>query len=496
MPGIRDPASWKNVMEYLEDHHNGHFNHLFGHGVDEDGFREVRGKKFGILNSWVKGAPIRLASTRPVLELLNANLNDMSALERSALHKYWVQQSTIELNRRFLHLLDSYRDITVSLQKCHQELDLRCLLRAHIIGVTTTGLARNLDILRRVRAKAVVIEEAGEILEAHTLTALLPSVEHAILIGDHEQLRPQINNYEFQYDNPRGARFSLDISLFERLVHPQGEYPKLPHSSLEVQRRMHPSIAELVRSTLYPKLQDHESVFNHPEVCGMRKRLFWLDHSEKEDVSPSNPAQSFSKSNAWEVEMTAALVSHLVRQGVYSSEDIAILTPYLGQLQKLKKRLQSSFALVVGDRDAEELQAKGLEDDSGEEGIENNGNIQKTTLLNAVRIASVDNFQGEEAKVIVISLVRSNDEKKCGFLKTSNRINVLLSRARHGMYIIGNSDTARSVPMWDKVVTILEKNGNVGQILELCCPRHKETPIEVSKPDDFSIFSPEGGCNV
>lgn len=496
MPGLRDPASWKNVQAYLEDHHYDHFNQLFGHGVDEDGFREVRGKKFGILNSWVKGAPNRLASTRPVLELLNANLNDMSALERSALHKYWVHQSTIELNRRFLHLFDSYRDITVSLQKCHQELDLRCLLRAHIIGVTTTGLARNLDILRRVGAKVVVIEEAGEILEAHTLTALLPSVEHAILIGDHEQLRPQINNYEFQYDNPRGARFSLDISLFERLVHPQGEYPKLPHSSLEIQRRMHPSIAELIRSTLYPKLQDHESVFNHPEVCGMRKRLFWLDHSEKEDGSSSDPAQSFSKTNAWEVEMTAALVSHLVRQGVYSSEDIAVLTPYLGQLQKLRQRLRSSFALVVGDRDAEELQTKGLEDDSGEESIENNGNIQKTTLLNAVRIASVDNFQGEEAKVIVISLVRSNDERKCGFLKTSNRINVLLSRARDGMYIIGNTNTARSVPMWDKVVTILEKNGNVGQHLELCCPRHKETPIEVSKPDDFSIFSPEGGCNI
>lgn len=495
MPGLRDQGSWRNVKEYLEDHQNDHFNQLFGDGVDEDGFREVRGKKFSILNSWVKGAPKRVVTTRPVPELLNANLNGMSSLERTALHRYWVQQSTVELNRRFLHLLDSYSDITVSLKKCHQELDLRCLLRAHIIGVTTTGLARNLEILRRVGAKVVVVEEAGEILEAHTLTALLPSVEHAILIGDHEQLRPQINNYEFQYDNPRGAKFSLDISLFERLVHPQSGFLKLPYSSLEVQRRMHPSIAELVRSTLYPKLQDHESVFDHPEVCGMRKRLFWLDHDEKEDSSPSDPAQSFSKTNAWEVEMTAALVSHLVRQGVYRNEDIAVLTPYLGQLQKLKQRLRSSFALVVGDRDLEELQTKGLEDDSGEENMENEGNIQKTTLLNAVRIASVDNFQGEEAKVIVISLVRSNDERRCGFLKTSNRINVLLSRARHGMYIIGNTNTARSVPMWDKVITILEKGGNVGQNLQLCCPRHEETPIEVSKPDDFSIFSPEGGCN-
>lgn len=230
MPNLRDPASWSNVKQYLEDHYNDHFNQMFGQGVDEDGFREVHGKKFNILNSWIKGAPKRLASTRPVPELLNANLKGMSALERLALYKHWVQQSTMELNSRFLHLLDSYRDITVSLKKCHQELDLRCLLRAHIIGVTTTGLARNLDLLRRVGSKVVVIEEAGEILEAHTLTALLPSVEHAILIGDHEQLRPQINNYEFQYDNPRGAKFSLDISLFERLVHPQPGYLKLPYS--------------------------------------------------------------------------------------------------------------------------------------------------------------------------------------------------------------------------------------------------------------------------
>jgi len=495
MPGLRDPAHWSNIKEYLENHHYGHFKQLFGRGVDQDGFQEVRGRKFNILNSWVKGAPKRITSTRPIPELLGVILREMSGSERLALHRYWVQQNTMELTRRFLHVLDSYRHINASLKKCHQELDLRCLLRAHIIGVTTTGLARNLDILRRVRAKVVVFEEAGEVLEAHTLTALLPSVEHAILIGDHEQLRPQINNYEFQYDNPRGAKFSLDISLFERLVHPQSGYPRLPYSSLEVQRRMYPSIAELIRSTLYPKLQDHLSVSTYPEVDGIRKRLFWLDHNKREDASPSNTAQSFSKTNTWEVEMTAALVSHLVRQGIYRNEDIAVLTPYLGQLQKLKQRLRSSFAIVVGDRDLEDLEGKGLEGDGEEETTATQGNVRKTTLLNALRIASVDNFQGEEAKVIVISLVRSNDERKCGFLKTSNRINVLLSRARHGMYIIGNTDTARPVPMWDKVITMLEKEENIGNALALCCPRHKETEIKVSEPDDFSISSPEGGCN-
>ena len=193
--------------------------------------------------------------------------------------------------------------------------------------------------------------------------------------------------------------------------------------------------------------------------------------------------------------MVAALVSHLVRQGVYRNEDIAVLTPYLGQLQKIKQRLRSSFAIVVGDRDLEDLESKGLEDNNGEETRAITGKVSKTTLLNALRIATVDNFQGEEAKVVVISLVRSNDERRCGFLKTSNRINVLLSRARHGMYVIGNAHTARSIPMWDQVITILENDGNLGHTLALCCPRHKDTPIEVSEPDDFSVLSPEGGCN-
>ena len=495
LPRLRDPARWNNIRDWLEIHHNSHFQQLFGRGVDEDGFQEVKGKRFSIFNSWIKGAPKRINSTRPVALLLNANLNDLSGFERSALHKHWVQQTANELNRHFLHALDSHREIKESLKKCHSEINLRCLLRAHVIGVTTTGLARNLDVLRRVRAKLLIIEEAGEVLEAHALTALLPSAEHAILIGDHEQLRPQINNYEFQIDNPRGAKFSLDISLFERLIHPQSGYPKLPYISLEVQRRMYPSIAELVRSTLYPRLQDHPSVSSYPEVNGMRKRLFWLDHDKKEDASSSHLEQSFSKTNIWEVEMTAALISHIVRQGVYQSEDIAVLTPYMGQLQKLKQRLGSSFAIVVGDRDTESLESMGLEHDNGEEPNANAGSVRKTSLLNALRIATVDNFQGEEAKVVIISLVRSNDESRCGFLKTSNRINVLLSRARHGMYIIGNAHTARSVPMWDQVVTILEKDGNIGRTLALCCPRHKETPIEVSEPDGFSIYSPEGGCD-
>jgi len=111
-----------------------------------------------------------------------------------------------------------------------------------------------------------------------------------------------------------------------------------------------------------------------------------------------------------------------------------------------------------------------------------------------------------------VSLVRSNEERRCGFLKTSNRINVLLrlaprlvllelssciffSRAQHGMYIIGDSQTSCGIPMWSSVIRILQENDNIGPTLPLICSRHPNTPINVSSPDDFTKLSPEGGCS-
>jgi len=125
---------------------------------------------------------------------------------------------------------------------------------------------------------------------------------------------------------------------------------------------MYPSISELVRVPLYPDLQDHPSMIEYPEVDRMQDRLYWLDHQEKEDPRPVQ-AVSLSRTNTFEVDMIATLVSHLVRQGTYRKEDIVVITPYLGQLQKIKKRLANSFEIVIRDRDQEELEAKGFQDD-------------------------------------------------------------------------------------------------------------------------------------
>lgn len=368
------------------------------------------------------------------------------------------------------------------------ELDLRCLLAANIIGVTTTGLARNLELLRRVRSKALLCEEAGEVLEGHLLTAFLPSIEHAILIGDHLQLRPQIQDWRLQRANPAGAKFSLDTSLFERLVQPKlGDctHAGIPLSVLDTQRRMHPKIAELVRSTLYPNLLDADNVQEYPSVPGMAKRLFWMDHEKLENGYDKHDTTDTSRSNDFEVDLVCELVSHLLRQGSYKSGDIAVLTPYLGQLHKLRRKLSSKMQIVLNDRDTQELVDSELLTPP---------QVGRSSAMAEVRAATVDNFQGEEARVVIISLVRSNEDNRPGFLNTSNRINVLLSRAKHGMYLIGNASTFNSVPMWAAVQGLL--GGDCGPKLQLQCPRHTSTEIYVQKPEDFQVMSPDGGCTL
>jgi hypothetical protein len=97
-----------------------------------------------------------------------------------------------------------------------------------------------------------------------------------------------------------------------------------PYATLETQRRMHPSIAQLVRDTLYPNLEDAPSVSEYPEVMGMRKRLFWLDHRVPENDSSEADGNSTSHWNSHEIKMTLALVNHLFQQGEYKEQDIAV----------------------------------------------------------------------------------------------------------------------------------------------------------------------------
>ncbi|KAJ6114997.1 hypothetical protein N7486_000775, partial [Penicillium sp. IBT 16267x] len=478
---------------YLQRYHPEHYGQLFGE--DEEGWqKQNRSGQNNVIRSWLNGGKSLKGQPRAANVLRAVHVDTMTAEERKILYDYWVETQKVSTHSQAQSVLSEHLETKSSWDRIRDELDLRCLRSADIIGLTTTGLARNLNMLRRLRSRVLICEEAGEVLEAHLLTSLLPSVEHVILIGDHQQLRPQIQNYGLSRESNEGKQYSLDRSLFERLVEPDDEVGvQIPSCTLKTQRRMFPSISRLVRDTLYPRLQDAPSVSEYPEVAGMRKRLYWLDHRHPEGSASNQDPLAASRWNDHEIDLTVALVNHLLCQGIYESGEIAVLTPYLGQLHRMRRKLAGSFVVTLGERDQEDLDNAGFE---GDEIQQQKAAGSKSTLLQTLRVATVDNFQGEEAKVVVISLVRSNGQNRCGFLRTPNRINVLLSRAKHGMYIIGNSETSRGVEMWGKVLNILEEDGNIGPHLELSCPRHPETPIKVADPEHFVQFSPEGGCSL
>ncbi|KAF4497117.1 NFX1-type zinc finger-containing 1 [Fusarium agapanthi] len=486
----RKGPSWDGLKRYLSRNHPRIYSQF--QKYDEEGFEIVTKD---ILKSWLGKRPKQItvepSTWRNIIARAGTNIGLLSSEEKWFIVEYWLEQQHQEQIGRLFESLDDAEEKRKTIQRTHDAVDQRTLERADIIGITTTSLAKQIEMLRSLKIKCVMCEEAGELREADIISALMESVQHFIQIGDHKQLRPQINNFELSLESSSGKFWQLDRSQFERRAVGEPGLQPAPFAQLNVQRRMRPEISQLIRR-VYPNLQDHESVFHLEDVVGMRKNLFWLDHNHPED-SGGDGTRVKSHSNTWETNMATALVRHIVRQGVYKPEDVALLTPYTGQLQQLRAALGKDFEICLSDRDMDQLAHEGFEDEPGQRSGTQKM-IEKKQLLQTIRLATVDNFQGEEAKVIIVSLVRSNAQRKVGFLRTENRINVLLSRAQHGMYLIGNSETYLNRPMWVDVYNQLSQAGSVGKEIELCCPRHKDLQITCAEPEDFGIKSPEGGC--
>lgn len=215
------------------------------------------------------------------------------------------------------------------------------------------------------------------------VVSLTNNCQQLILIGDHKQLRPTTAEYRLQKD------CNLDISLFERMV-----TNKIHCETLEVQHRMRPEIVKLIVPAIYPKLDSHPTVYTYPPVQGVTKNLFFITHTEPEEAVDD----SGSRKNVHEAKFMIKLARHFILQG-YEPEDITILAAYSGQMFCMWKERKS------------------------------------IPLLKDVRITGVDNYQGEENKIILLSLVRSNADSNIGFLRTDNRVNVALSRAKEGKHL-------------------------------------------------------------
>lgn len=196
----------------------------------------------------------------------------------------------------------------------------------------------------------------------------------------------------------------------------------------------------------------------------------------------------------------------------YKAGDVAVLTPYLGQLIKLRNELRTCFTVSLDERDADEV-ALALGEDALEEhktastGVDetdteprNITTALKKPLNDQVTLRTIDNFQGEEAKIVIISLVRNICDTSVyrgtsiGFLKSDNRTNVLLSRAMHGMYMLGNADLlGERLKLWKQVIDILKTRDCVGNGFPTRCQNHEKSNL-IATPEAFESIVPDGGC--
>ena len=219
----------------------------------------------------------------------------------------------------------SQRDARV-LGQMRKQAQLAACRSAPVVGMTSTFAALNSDLLHRLGPRVVVIEEAGELLECQLLACLSsPALQHVILIGDHQQLRPKVSNYELC------RKHGFDLSLFERLVKAGSD-----RTSLTTQLRMHPDVSSLVRP-FYARIDDHDRVRAYPMVPGVADRLCWVGHGVEEDGGGAGGTNR-SKMNQHEAEFAARLAQHLVLNGIDKAK-ITLLTPYIGQKRELKRHL-------------------------------------------------------------------------------------------------------------------------------------------------------------
>ncbi|KAL1409923.1 hypothetical protein Q8F55_003922 [Vanrija albida] len=435
-------------------------------------------------------------TARPVQDLLaDLDVWNFSAVERQALADFIERDARAHINNDVianLEMLSNQHQLSAKRRdEARDNIKVFQLHKISLVGATTSGPAKLSSLMRGFEPKVLVLEEAGQILESHVLSTLFPSVQHMIAIGDPLQLRPQCNRYEFSMDNARGRDlYRLDLSLMERL-----SSSGLPMSQLLVQRRMAPPISSLIRKTLYPSLQDHELVHAYPAVSGMGKSLFFLDHDQKEHGGDDGGS---SKRNYF--EMACDLALYLLKQGPYSEEgDIVILCGYLGQLMEVRELLRNKVVVVIGEKDKDQLAKLGDDDNDLDTGL----TASEVAAGKHILLRTVDNFQGEEAKIVILSLVRNagasdvldaNLKRTIGFLRSPNRTNVAISRAKHGMYILGNAEQLSSgSSMWNTIIDELASQDVIGPGFPIACTIHGVSQI-MDKPGVLSLVSPNGGC--
>jgi superfamily I DNA and/or RNA helicase len=291
------------------------------------------------------------------------------------------------------------RRLLTEARELEDRAELAVLEKAQVVLATLTGIESR--VLEGLRFSLAVVDEATQAVEPAAYLALLRA-DRAVLAGDHMQLPPTVLAADAQ---------DLAVSLFERIAQAQ------PGAmvTLAEQHRMNEQIMRYPSDALYGgRLRAHPSVAGHALDDAPLELIDTAGRGFDEEM----PEDSDSKLNPGEAELVAAEVRKLLR--TVPARDVAVISPYDAQVQKLRELLSD-----VGD----------------------------------LEIDTVDGFQGREKEAVVVSLVRSNEQGELGFVADIRRINVALTRARKKLVVVGDSATIARHPFHDGFVRYAERVG-------------------------------------
>ncbi|MDY6776020.1 MAG: IGHMBP2 family helicase, partial [Halobacteria archaeon] len=299
--------------------------------------------------------------------------------------------------------------------------------------VCTTNSTSGSDLLDGFKSKfdTLVIDEATQATEPSCLIPIVSArPRRVVMAGDHRQLPPTVQSEDAARANP-----SLRETLFERLA----EHDSI-RSLLRTQYRMNTDIMEFPSHEFYDDaLEADSSVAEHtldglgvsvkPFSSGLQRMLnpenpLVFVNTAGVEASERQPEGSTSRENPREADFVSEIVDSYLNAGLDAS-DIAVISPYDDQVDAIEDRMRGTEALEVD---------------------------------------TVDGFQGREKEVVVISLVRSNEENEVGFLDNPRRFNVALTRARRKVLVIGDAETVGSADVYREFHRYVRESENALEI--------------------------------
>lgn len=290
-----------------------------------------------------------------------------------------------------------------SLKDRATELEIRInealFSEARVIACTLVGSANR--ILTGQKFGTVFIDEAAQALEAACWIAIRKA-DRVILAGDHCQLPPTVKD-------PQALRAGLGYTLMQSIVKNRPETVSL----LKVQYRMNDEIMRFSSNWFYGGMLESAPEVKYRSILDFDTPIEWVN-TEGMDCNEEFVGENYGRINKPEAELSVAqLKAYILKIGkerfLEEKIDVGLISPYKAQVQYLRQLIRKD-------------------------------NFFKP-YRSAITINTVDGFQGQERDVILISLVRANEEGQIGFLNDLRRMNVAITRARMKLIILGDVST-------------------------------------------------------